>query len=713
MKSFKVSNFRLFGEEGTEVQFKPVTVLTGSNSSGKSSFVKAIRGYADYCNNVLNEYRRDGSFNPAQDVLDLYRPELKIKGFSSVKNKYATDEALVSFTHSAAPIASCCDNYQVTHSFNTKKDGVLDVGELESIIISFNNDPILRLSRNGDGFSTDYFNLNGILLSDFLNYCKFYYLPYRLIVDSRNEMDGSCDPEYYDEDGIFSLEKTAKTERGKLLSKLQGLEHPGLGWWSTVEELPNSIFKDYKHLFTRDLFAAINKCEEFNIVFYFPVLEKFIGKDKTSAINILQSEWECADFLVNYLGKPATDKIAEKVATIIDDFKKSEYDSFLDYYRNLENYVLENVNKGMISFKRSGRSYNFIDDIMDRIDVSFDSLGFNKRKQNETMFSLVYDILSVWQWGEGEKNEVGVFEEEDSQRDRRHTDGDYIIRNYSMQYMDYSSRHVLFEAYKDFIRLLLNDCLIATDFYRLEYNTNSFASVQRLHSFEEKSQFVETMKKYVSGLESFNPSKSEYVPNSFLNKWLGTDGLNICHHIELNTSKVEGLGFVVELVKENGEREQLADVGHGITQIVSILIQIESIIIQNHVLKQRIASDRTKEVISPAIIMLEEPEVSLHPRMQSLLADILKDAATNYGGDIQFILETHSEYLVRKIQVLVSADKLEEKDIPFAVYYFQPDGTAYDMKLMTTGRFEKGFGPGFFDEAASLKYDLLTNEAKN
>ncbi len=365
----------------------------------------------------------------------------------------------------------------------------------------------------------------------------------------------------------------------------------------------------------------------------------------------------------------------------------------------------------MVSFIRAGKSYNFIDEIMDRIDVSFDSIGFNKRNKEETFFSLVYDILSVWQWGEGEKTEVGFFEADDLEHERRYTDGDYIIRNYSTQYFEYSSRHLLFEAYKDFIRFLLNNCLITKEFSRLEYNTNSFASVQRLHSFEENSQFVETMKEYVSGLESFNPSKSEYVPDSFLNKWLGNDGLNICHHIELNTSKVEGLGFVVELVKENGEREQLADVGHGITQIVSILIQIESIIIQNHVLKQRIATDRTKEVIAPAIIMIEEPEVSLHPMIQSFLADILQDAATNYGGDIQFIVETHSEYLVRKMQAIVSGfSKDEFEHNPFAVYYFNEDGTIKDLGFKESGRFKESFGPGFFDEAASLKYILVANE---
>ena len=37
-----IKNFRIFDEKGAEIHLRPLTVLTGCNSSGKSSIVKAL-----------------------------------------------------------------------------------------------------------------------------------------------------------------------------------------------------------------------------------------------------------------------------------------------------------------------------------------------------------------------------------------------------------------------------------------------------------------------------------------------------------------------------------------------------------------------------------------------------------------------------------------------------------------------------------------------
>lgn len=40
--NYNIKNFRVFGEEGAEARIASFTVLTGCNSSGKSSIVKSI-----------------------------------------------------------------------------------------------------------------------------------------------------------------------------------------------------------------------------------------------------------------------------------------------------------------------------------------------------------------------------------------------------------------------------------------------------------------------------------------------------------------------------------------------------------------------------------------------------------------------------------------------------------------------------------------------
>lgn len=53
-------------------------------------------------------------------------------------------------------------------------------------------------------------------------------------------------------------------------------------------------------------------------------------------------------------------------------------------------------------------------------------------------------------------------------------------------------------------------------------------------------------------------------------------------------------------------------------------------------------------------ILLEQPEIHLHPRVQAGLADVLVDAMKT--RDIQIILESHSEHLLRRLQRRVAEE---------------------------------------------------------
>ena len=109
-------------------------------------------------------------------------------------------------------------------------------------------------------------------------------------------------------------------------------------------------------------------------------------------------------------------------------------------------------------------------------------------------------------------------------------------------------------------------------------------------------------------------------------------------------------------------------------------------------------------------LIIEEPEAHLHPSFQSKLADIFLDAYSSLG--VRFIIETHSEYLLRKTQVLVANMKYstnEEADskAPFHAYYFPKDGKPYSLGYRKDGYFVNSFGKGFYDESSSLTFELL------
>ncbi len=81
----------------------------------------------------------------------------------------------------------------------------------------------------------------------------------------------------------------------------------------------------------------------------------------------------------------------------------------------------------------------------------------------------------------------------------------------------------------------------------------------------------------------------------------------------------------------------ITDVGFGISQILPVIVLCYY-------------------VPPGSTVILEQPEIHLHPSVQSGLADIFIDAVTNRG--IQLIIESHSEHLLRRLQRRIAEEVL-------------------------------------------------------
>ena len=99
-------------------------------------------------------------------------------------------------------------------------------------------------------------------------------------------------------------------------------------------------------------------------------------------------------------------------------------------------------------------------------------------------------------------------------------------------------------------------------------------------------------------------------------------------------------------VQTKGSRDwvDLPDVGFGVSQVLPVIVQC---------------------FYAPhnSIIIMEQPEIHLHPSAQAALADVMIDAINSRedGSDrkIQLIIETHSEHFLRRLQ-----RRLAENNIP-------------------------------------------------
>jgi predicted ATPase len=187
----------------------------------------------------------------------------------------------------------------------------------------------------------------------------------------------------------------------------------------------------------------------------------------------------------------------------------------------------------------------------------------------------------------------------------------------------------------------------------------------------------------------------------------------------INVNNIESTGiYTIEIIDENANKRNLRDFGFGVSQIVTLLLSPYKSDFVLDTYQSELNGDLTtrKERFynKQPLFYLEEPESNLHPNWQSLLMELIVDINQRFG--IRFIIETHSEYMNRKLQYLM-ADKTRNLDTKNAlVYYFNSDKNVNEsegepkikkISLDKSGSLSDNFGPGFYDEAINIQFDLL------
>jgi len=109
------------------------------------------------------------------------------------------------------------------------------------------------------------------------------------------------------------------------------------------------------------------------------------------------------------------------------------------------------------------------------------------------------------------------------------------------------------------------------------------------------------------------------------------------------------------------------------------------------------------------LLLLEQPELHLHPKMQSDLMEIIikESMALNANGP-QVIMETHSENMILKVQKMIRTGQLSHKDV--SVLYVDrksraKSSTVLRLNLSETGDFIDKWPVGFADLRLSEIFD--------
>lgn len=139
----------------------------------------------------------------------------------------------------------------------------------------------------------------------------------------------------------------------------------------------------------------------------------------------------------------------------------------------------------------------------------------------------------------------------------------------------------------------------------------------------------------------------------------------------------------------------ITDVGFGVSQILPVL---------------------TLCYYAPegSTLILEQPEIHLHPRVQAGLADVFIDAAKT--RNVQIIVESHSEHLLRRLQRRVAEEQFVADE---AALYFAAtkDGesrlTTLELDLFgTIKNWPEGFFGDEFDEIAATSKAVLKRRSQ-
>lgn len=176
--------------------------------------------------------------------------------------------------------------------------------------------------------------------------------------------------------------------------------------------------------------------------------------------------------------------------------------------------------------------------------------------------------------------------------------------------------------------------------------------------------------------------------DQFLKKWFRK--LNICDDFSVETP-VRGMGYFPGLKKKD-EMNSLAVEGSGSTRMLMILLGIAN---ARHYYDLRDYTDNLRYY--PGTIVLEQPESGLHPSWQSKLPEIFVDSYKELG--LHFLVETHSEHFINKLQYLVAMGKLESSDV--VVYYLDNRGgeiKPIEITLDKGGNLSQEMPGAFLDE---------------
>lgn len=719
-----IKNFRVFDENGVDVQISPITILTGCNSSGKSSIVKSILLLDSFLKQIKRDYDNGERIILEQYKLDFNTyPNNQLGRYDNIVNSKSECKK-ITFAYTIYSLL-LSKEVNVEFIFNIDKNDELNNGFLESFALSTDEGVFYSSGKKVKRIC----NLN-LIKEDAIR-----FMVMESLILNYSE---TCATKYSEKELLEAKNKVKhfidKIGKNRYHDILKSMRHKDKEKYIAVESSCKPEVLDWTY----------NNSSYFCI----PLVEMLKDCQKENIETKIHDEV--------YASKDVGEQVKEVFGKILKDFYASDCHTFREYFIMKETEFMENIVTGYFSPYSS--TYLLDEDtpsvlITEYFKIPQNYLLNDPRALGEPIATFGKDeedyrefikICGIEMKSPEEEKEIDIKKWLDTpvnfpilyeilmKINRIYTNdspNQYYKHLYSKMKQVDSYDHCVFTALGMFVRNLILECILPVWSNNISFVSSSRINVKRLYSLDDKTDFSQLLQRYFEGKRLDNKKayieavygpidRKNYNINNFTKTWLKQFGVGDSLIFDVDK---DGLGVKIFLHRSDGTADRLlADEGYGITQLVSIIMQIETAIISAREEKGHSiwgfnypdGYDALKFHYEQQTIAIEEPEIHLHPRFQSLLADMFAYAMKKYN--INFIIETHSEYLIRKMQLLVANGDIQSDDISL-LYVYSPDECKRpngepqikDIGICSDGYLNESFGSGFFDEASSLSRKLL------
>ena len=612
MSKIGIKNFRVF-KEFTEFEIKPITLLTGPNNAGKSSFTKLLL----LLKNGINKL----NFNEGLHNLESFDKVL------NWENKQNTLE--LSFDNE---IPFLTDDFKVQLTYRKNEINKISISNNINTLLqcNYDNDFTSGQSLNELGIESDV-HIGGLPFDSFILNVNITFL-IDLIYSKQLKQK------------FYEIKENNKVDKKTIV----------------LNNLIVGSQESFKTNFT-DLIDLYNKEERIPLDIYRTIALH-------NEINALEKNYLLYDIIAD--GKQIThlyqDKILELQNTLFSTHKFDIDLDNLEYGKDLISilkFILPFTNKGV----KSQISRFFKNELQsEKIEIKETALGnliFNEKLYNQPFFNMSQD--------------KGFYKE---------------------------------SLFDQFLKLIDSKERI---FKNITYLSANRGSQKRILSNKSENDIDEVVLEFFKYKDKYLSPQEEYEKTlpELERAFIGLFDNNSKKYFDkvLEILEIEGTLDIVRYenvisviyIKQKDKDVALADLGFGFSQLIPIVLKIIN----------------TVESKSE-ILIIEEPEANLHPNLQSKLADIFALTVKTFPRP-NLIIETHSEYLIRKLQYLTAKGDISPDDT--SIYYFNADKyvspqepKVKQIEIRENGNLSDTFGPGFYDETTRLQFDLMKlNQEQN